>query len=74
MLDPALSHWLDTNAQDLDSGFSDPQQVLSELAAANVLRVGISPYLGGVGRNLADAVESAMWNVHRLGSTIISRG
>lgn len=57
MLDPALSHWLDTNAQGLDSGLSDPQHVLSQLAAANVLRVGISPYVGGVGRNLADAVE-----------------
>jgi alkylation response protein AidB-like acyl-CoA dehydrogenase len=57
MLDPALSHWLDTNAQGLDSGLSDPQHVLSQLAAANVLRVGISRYVGGVGRNLADAVE-----------------
>jgi len=57
MLDLALSQWLDTHAEGLDSGSSDPQVVLSQLAKANVLRVGISPFLGGSGKNLADAVE-----------------
>ena len=45
MLDPALSHWLDTHAQALDLGDCDPQQVLTQLAGAQVLRVGISPAL-----------------------------
>lgn len=57
MFDPSLSHWLDKHAQGLDSGSSDPQQVLTQLAQANVLRVGISPYLGGSGKNLSDAVD-----------------
>jgi alkylation response protein AidB-like acyl-CoA dehydrogenase len=57
MLNPALSHWLDTHAQALDQGNGDPQQVLAQLASAEVLRVGISPALGGSGGNLADAVE-----------------
>ncbi|SMQ30378.1 Acyl-CoA dehydrogenase [Pseudomonas helmanticensis] len=58
MLDLAFSHWLDKHAQGLDSGSSDPQEVLAQLALANVLRVGISPFLGGNGKNLADAVET----------------
>jgi alkylation response protein AidB-like acyl-CoA dehydrogenase len=57
MLDPALSQWLDTHAQALDLGDSDPQQVLTQLAAADVLRVGISPSLGGSGGDISDAVE-----------------
>jgi len=57
MLDPALSQWLEARAQALDLGDCDPQLVLSQLAKANVLRVGISPELGGSGGNLADAVE-----------------
>jgi len=57
MLDLALSHWLDTHAQALDIGLSEPQEVLSQLAAADVLRVGISSLLGGRGGNIADAVE-----------------
>jgi hypothetical protein len=57
MLDPSLSLWLDTQAQALDQGLSHSQLVLSRLADADVLRVGISPLLGGSGGNIADAVE-----------------
>lgn len=57
MLNPALSQWLDAQAHALDVGEGDPQQVLSRLASADVLRVGISQELGGSGGNLADAVE-----------------
>ncbi|WP_454867013.1 acyl-CoA dehydrogenase [Pseudomonas lini] len=57
MLNPALSQWLDTHAQALDLGDCDPQHVLSQLASADVLRVGISPALGGSGGTVADAVE-----------------
>lgn len=57
MLNEALSRWLDTHAQALDLGDCNPQQVLSQLAAANVLRIGISPRLGGSDGSIADAVE-----------------
>jgi alkylation response protein AidB-like acyl-CoA dehydrogenase len=57
MLNPALSQWLDAQAHALDLGHCDPQQVVSQLASADVLRVGISPALGGSGGNVADAVE-----------------
>lgn len=58
MLDHALSQWLDTHAQALDLGHCDPQHVLSQLAAAQVLRVGIDEGQGGSGGDLADAVET----------------
>jgi alkylation response protein AidB-like acyl-CoA dehydrogenase len=57
MLNPALSRWLDAQAQALDLGQCDPQDVLSQLAAAGVLRVGISEEQGGSSGDLADAVE-----------------
>ena len=75
MLDPVLSHWLEAEAEALDLGHSDPQHVLSQLAAANVLRVGISPQQGGTGGNLADAVE-VLANVasHSLASAFVFWG
>ncbi|WP_460123875.1 acyl-CoA dehydrogenase family protein [Pseudomonas sp. S2_C03] len=57
MLNPALSQWLDAHAQALDVGEGDPQQVLAQLATADILRVGINPALGGSGGDIADAVE-----------------
>lgn len=57
MLKPALIQWLDTHAQTLDQGEGDAQQVLAQLASAEVLRVGIDPVLGGSGGDIADAVE-----------------
>jgi alkylation response protein AidB-like acyl-CoA dehydrogenase len=58
MLDPALASWLDAQAEALDLGHCDPQAVLGQLAAAQVLRVGIDEALGGSGGTVADAVES----------------
>lgn len=58
MLDPALSQWLDEHAQALDLGQCDPQAVLSQLAAAGVLRVGVDEALGGSGGHVTDAVET----------------
>ncbi|MEN5046601.1 acyl-CoA dehydrogenase family protein [Pseudomonas koreensis] len=58
MLNPALMQWLEHNAQALDAGDGDPQQVLTQLAQAGVLRVGISPALGGSGGHVSDAVET----------------
>lgn len=58
MLDPALVTWLDTEAEALDLGHCDPQAVLGQLAAAQVLRVGIDETLGGSGGTVADAVET----------------
>ncbi|MGC5698916.1 acyl-CoA/acyl-ACP dehydrogenase [Pseudomonas sp. NFXW11] len=57
MLSAQLSEWLDAQAQALDQGQCDPQQVLGQLAAAGVLRVGIDPAQGGSGGDLADALE-----------------
>jgi alkylation response protein AidB-like acyl-CoA dehydrogenase len=75
MLDPVLSHWLDAEAEALDLGHSDPQHVLSQLASANVLRVGISPQLGGTGGNLADALEvMASVASHSLASAFVFLG
>ncbi|WP_017904449.1 acyl-CoA dehydrogenase family protein [Pseudomonas asplenii] len=58
MLDPALSQWLDEHAQALDLGQCDPQVVLSQLATADVLRVGVDDAAGGSGGNVTDAVEA----------------
>jgi len=58
MLDPALVAWLDAQAEALDQGHGDPQAVLGQLAAAQVLRVGIDQNLGGSGGTVADAVET----------------
>ncbi|QXI26697.1 acyl-CoA dehydrogenase family protein [Pseudomonas vanderleydeniana] len=58
MLDPALSQWLDEHAQALDLGQCDPQVVLSQLATAGVLRVGVDEAVGGSGGNVTDAVET----------------
>ncbi|MBN3968611.1 acyl-CoA/acyl-ACP dehydrogenase [Pseudomonas gregormendelii] len=57
MLDPTLSQWLDAQALDLDVGSGDSQKVLSWLAAADVLRVGVNQLEGGNGKTIADAVE-----------------
>ncbi|MEB0205644.1 acyl-CoA dehydrogenase family protein [Pseudomonas sp. CCC3.1] len=75
MLDPVLSHWLEAEAEALDLGHSDPQTVLSQLAAANVLRVGVSPALGGSGGTVADALE-VVANVasHSLASAFVFWG
>ncbi|MGR3896980.1 MULTISPECIES: acyl-CoA dehydrogenase family protein [Pseudomonas] len=58
MLDPVLQHWLEANAEALDQGRCDPQQVLGQLAAAKVLGVGVDPRQGGSGASVADAVET----------------
>ncbi len=58
MANPALSQWLDAQAQALDLGQCDPQDVISRLATAKVLRVGVPQALGGSGGTVADAVES----------------
>ncbi|WP_047286817.1 acyl-CoA dehydrogenase family protein [Pseudomonas protegens] len=57
MLDAQLSEWLDAQAQALDQGQCDPQQVLARLAGAEVLRVGIDEAQGGSGGDLTDALE-----------------
>lgn len=57
MLDAQLSEWLDAQAQALDQGHCDPQEVLARLADAGVLRVGISQAQGGSGGELTDALE-----------------
>jgi alkylation response protein AidB-like acyl-CoA dehydrogenase len=58
MFDPALGTWLDAHAQALDLGTCEPEQVLPQLASADTLRVGIATHHGGIGGDLADAVET----------------
>lgn len=75
MLDPALVTWLDAQAEALDLGHCDPQEVLGQLAAAKVLRVGIDPAQGGSAGSVADAVE-AVANVasHSLAAAFVFWG
>jgi alkylation response protein AidB-like acyl-CoA dehydrogenase len=58
MFTPALAHWLDAHALALDLGTCEPEQVLPQLAAADALRVGITIQQGGVGGDIAQAVEA----------------
>jgi len=75
MLDPLLRHWLDAQAEALDLGTCDPEQVLPQLAAADVLRVGIDAALGGSGGTVADAVEAvASVASHSLASAFVFWG
>ncbi|KIH82719.1 acyl-CoA dehydrogenase family protein [Pseudomonas batumici] len=57
MLDHALSQWLDAQAQALDLGQCDPQEVIARLATARVLRIGVPQNQGGSGGTAVDAVE-----------------
>ncbi|QBF27263.1 acyl-CoA dehydrogenase [Pseudomonas tructae] len=75
MLDPALVTWLDAQAEALDQGHCDPQAVLGQLAAAQVLRVGIDPAQGGSGGTVADAVETlAQVASHSLAAAFVFWG
>jgi alkylation response protein AidB-like acyl-CoA dehydrogenase len=58
MSTPALAHWLDTHAQALDLGTCEPEQVLPQLAVADVLRIGVATDQGGLGGDVAEAVEA----------------
>lgn len=58
MLDHSLRQWLDAQADALDRGLLDGEALLGQLAAADVLRHGVAPGLGGVGGDVTDAVES----------------
>ncbi len=58
MLHHALRQWLDAQADALDRGQIDGETLLAQLAAADVLRHGVAPELGGVGGDVADGVEA----------------
>ncbi|CAM2899082.1 acyl-CoA dehydrogenase family protein [Pseudomonas fluorescens] len=75
MLDPILSRWLDVQAQALDVGSCDPQEVLPRLADANVLRIGVPKALGGLGGDVTGAVD-AIANVasHSLAAAFVFWG
>jgi len=75
MLNPALSQWLDVQAQALDLGQCDPQDVISRLATAKVLRIGVPEALGGSGGTVADGVESiAQVASHSLAAAFVFWG
>ena len=75
MLDPILSRWLDVQAQALDVGSCDPQEVLPRLAESNVLSIGVPKALGGLGGDVTGAVE-AIANVasHSLAAAFVCWG
>ena len=58
MLNRALTQWLDTQAEALDLGQCDAEAVLTKLASADVLRVGVDGESGGSGGSVADAIEA----------------
>ncbi|MHC6225919.1 acyl-CoA dehydrogenase family protein [Pseudomonas sp. X10] len=75
MLDPAFRQWLDASAEAIDLGQCDPQQVLAQVAEAQVLRIGVDPALGGTGGQVADAVEAiAAIASHSLASAFVCWG
>lgn len=40
MQDCAFRHWLDANAEAIDRGLCEPQQVLAQIAESQLLRTG----------------------------------
>ncbi|AQW68486.1 MULTISPECIES: acyl-CoA dehydrogenase family protein [Pseudomonas] len=58
MQECAFRQWLDANAEAIDRGQCEPQQVLSQIAQSQLPRVGIDPALGGSGGQITDAVEA----------------
>lgn len=75
MLDSAFAHWLETNAEGIDQGQSDPQQVLAQIAQAQVLRIGVSQAAGGLGGQVSDAVEAiAAIASHSLAAAFVCWG
>lgn len=58
MLDSNLSHWLDAEADALDRGLRDAEEVLPQLAGAGVLGLGVGERHGGAGGDICAAVEA----------------
>ncbi|HAB03386.1 MAG TPA: acyl-CoA dehydrogenase, partial [Pseudomonas sp.] len=58
MLDTAFRQWLDANAEAIDQGQCEPQQVLAHIAESQLLRIGVDPAMGGSGGAVSHAVEA----------------
>lgn len=58
MLDHKLTQWLDTHADHLDCGESNPEALLTQLANAGILGLGVAAGEGGAGGNLVNALEA----------------
>ena len=58
MLDSNLSHWLDAEADALDRGLREADDVLPQLASAGVLGLGVDEQYGGAGGDTGAAVEA----------------
>ena len=58
MLDTDLSRWLDAEADDLDRGLRDAEEVLPQLAAAGLFGLGVEQRLGGAGDDIRAAVRA----------------
>ncbi|QHE92250.1 acyl-CoA dehydrogenase [Pandoraea fibrosis] len=55
---PALAAWLDANAETLDTDATLCGEVVPQLAAAGLLRIGVPAELGGAGGTIGDAIDS----------------
>lgn len=58
MLDSNLSHWLEAEADALDRGLRDAEEVLPQLAAAGVLGLGVDTQYGGAGGDTCSAIDA----------------
>lgn len=57
-LQAVLLDWLDQHAEGLDAGSSSGAELLAQLAAAGVFRIGVPQTLGGSGGTVSDAVNA----------------
>lgn len=58
MLDSKLSHWLEAEADALDRGLREADDVLPQLAAAGVLGLGVDEQYGGAGGDTCAAIDA----------------
>ena len=53
-----LISWLDQHADALDAGTSSGAELLAQLAAADLFRIGVPKNLGGIGGSVSDSVNA----------------
>ena len=58
MLDSNLSHWLEAEADALDRGLREADDVLPQLASAGVLGLGVDEHAGGAGGDTCAAIDA----------------
>lgn len=75
MLDDRLTQWLSEEAENLDRGHGNAEDVLPQLARAELFGIGVEESLGGVGGDVADALEAiAQVAAHSLTAAFVFWG